>query len=197
MGIQNHRIEPHWNYLLALDADLVALSRYVEFSEQNFNCFSIEMARVLLAASAEVDVVCKQLCQTVNPASSADNIDAYRPELTTAFPLIPKLKVLIPRFGLTLHPWDEWNKVTGVPFWWTAYNKVKHQRHTHYERASLKNTLNAVAGLFVVVLHLYKDKAKFGELVPSPHLLRLEAERHGGIVIGGYEVGIGYELDDR
>jgi hypothetical protein len=197
MGIQSRRIEPHWNYLLALDIDLVGLSRYVEFSEDNFNCFSIEMARVLLAAAAEVDVVCKQLCQQVNPASSADSINAYRPELTAAFPVIPKLKVLIPRFGLTLHPWDEWNKVNGVPFWWTAYNKVKHHRHTHYERANLKNTLNAVAGLFVGVLHLYKEKAKFGELVPSPQLLRLEAERHGGMAVGGYDVGIAYELDDR
>lgn len=197
MGIQTRRIEPHWNYLLALDADLVELSRYVEFSEDNFKCFSIEMARVLLAAAAEVDVVCKQLCQQVNAGSSADSINAYRAELTAAFPAIPKLKVLIPRFGLTLHPWDEWNKIDGVPFWWTAYNKVKHHRHTHYEGANLKNTLNAVAGLFVGVLHLYKEKAKLGELVPSPQLLRLEVERNVGVAVGGYDVGIAYELDDR
>ncbi len=197
MGIQTCRIEPHWNYLIALDADLAALSRYVEFSDQNFNCFSIEMARVLLAAAAEVDVVCKQLCQKVNPTTSAKCINAYRIELAAAFPAIPKFKVLIPRFGLTLQPWDDWNKVNGVPFWWTAYNKVKHHRHTHYERASLENTLNAVAGLFVVVLHLYKEKAAVGELVPSPQLLRLEVERHGGMAIGGYDVGIAYDLDDR
>jgi hypothetical protein len=195
MAIQSRRIEPHWNYLLALDADLVALSRYVEFSDQNFSCFSIEIARILLAAAAEVDVVCKQLCQKVNATSSADSINAYRTELTAAFPVLPKLKVLLPRFGLTLKPWDEWNKADGVPFWWTAYNKMKHHRHTDYERASLKNALNAVAGLFVIVLHLYKDKAKLGELVPSPQLLRLEL--HGGMAVGGYDVGIAYDLDDR
>ncbi len=61
MAIQSQRIEPHWNYLLALDAELVTLSRYVDFSEQNFNCFSIEIVRILLAAAAEVDIVCKQL----------------------------------------------------------------------------------------------------------------------------------------
>ncbi len=195
MAIQSQRIEPHWNYLLALDADLVTLSRYVDFSEQNFNCFSIEIVRILLAAAAEADIVCKQLCQKVDSKSSADGINAYRAELTAAFPNMPKLKVLLPRFGLTLQPWDEWSKADGVPIWWTAYNKVKHHRHTDYERASLKNGLNAVAGLFVVVLHLYKKKAMFGELLPSPQLLRLED--HGGMAMGSYDVGISYHLDER
>lgn len=197
MIIESRQIEPHWNYLLALDADLIALSRYVEFTDQNFACYSIEIARVLLAAAAEVDVVCKQLCKNVNPASTAENINAYRDELTAAFPVIPSLNVLLPRFGLTLQPWDEWNKPNEVPFWWIAYNKVKPQRHEYYERASLKNTLNAVAGLFIVVLHLYKDKVTCGELVPSPQLLHLEAERHMGMAVGGYDVGIAYNLDDR
>ena len=197
MGIKSSRIEPHWNYLLALDADLVVLSRYVEFSDQNFKCFSIEIARILLAAAAEVDVVCKQLCQKVDATSSAGKINAYRTELKASFPVIPKLKVGLPRFGLTLQPWKEWNKADGVPVWWTAYNKVKHHRHTHYERASLKNALNAVAGLFVVVLRLYREKAQSGELVPSPQLLRLDGERHVGMAVGAYDIGIAYDIDDR
>jgi hypothetical protein len=41
MGIESKRIEPHWNYLLALDADLVNVSRFVEFHRTNFDCFSI------------------------------------------------------------------------------------------------------------------------------------------------------------
>jgi hypothetical protein len=194
MAIQSRRIEPHWNYLLALDGDLVALSRYIEFDEKNFTCFSIELARVLLAASAEADVVCKQLCREGNRSSCAEDINAYRNELAQRIPGIAKLKVHIPRFGLTLHPWDEWNKVNGVPLWWTAHNKVKHERHTHYEGANLKNALNAVSGLFLLVLFLYKEKAQRGELVPNPQLLRLEAERLGGTAIGGQEVGIAYEL---
>jgi hypothetical protein len=116
MAIQSRIIEPHWNYLLALDTDLVALSRYVDFSDQNFNCFSIEIARILLAAAAEVDIVCKQLCQKVDSTSSADKINAYRTEITAAFPVISKLKVLLPRFGLTLQPWDEWSTDDGGAF---------------------------------------------------------------------------------
>lgn len=62
MGIKTHPIEPHWNYLLALERDLELISRYIEFDERNSDCFSLELARVLLAAAAEVDIVCKQIC---------------------------------------------------------------------------------------------------------------------------------------
>jgi hypothetical protein len=126
MGIQTCKIEPHWNYFLSSERDLDELSRYVEFDEKNFDCFSIEIARILLASGAEVDVVCKQICRMINLMSSADSINMYRSEIKSAFPGIPQIQILLPRFGLTLKPWNEWNKSTGIPFWWTAYNKIKH-----------------------------------------------------------------------
>ena len=36
------------------------------------------------------------------------------------------------------------------------------------DRASLKNALNAVAGLFVIVLYLYKDKANERTITSFP-----------------------------
>ena len=40
----------HWNYFVALEHDLEAASRYVEFCERNFDVFSIELAHLLFAA---------------------------------------------------------------------------------------------------------------------------------------------------
>lgn len=197
MGIHSQKIEPHWSYLIAVERDLELLSRFVEFDERNFECFGIEIARLLLACGAEVDVVCKQICQTIAPASSAGNINAYRDEIVTAYPRIPTFEVTLPRFGLTLHPWDEWNKKNGVPIWWTAYNKTKHERNTEYHRANLKNVLNAVAGLFVMVLYLYKNKAEMGELVPPTQFLRVGEAHFGGSTMGYYEMGTNYVLEDR
>lgn len=194
MGIQTDRIEPHWNYLLAVERDVERLSRYVEFDQRNFECFSIEIARLLLASSAEVDVVCKQLCLGQNPASVATNIHQYRDEVKAAFPNFPQFEVCISRFALTLHPWDEWSKPGGVPFWWTAYNKTKHQRHAEYHQANLKNALNSVAGLFVAVLPLYGDKARAGELLPPAQLLRVGAKHFLGDTHQGYEFGINYDV---
>jgi hypothetical protein len=199
MGIQTHKIEPHWNYLLAIERDLDELSAYVELDEKNFDCFSIEIARILIVAGAEVDVVCKQICKRINPTFRARDLEDlkisdYRRAIKPEFPEIPRFKVLLPRFGMTLTPWDAWNKPPGVPLWWTACNKIKHQRDSEYHQANLKHALNAVAGLFVMVLHLYKDKAESGELLPNPRLLRPAPQHYGGSSVGSYEVGLLYFL---
>ena len=62
MAITTTKIDSHWNYFLSVEADLLELSRFIEFDKRNYKCFSVEMARLLMAAAAEVDVVCKQLC---------------------------------------------------------------------------------------------------------------------------------------
>jgi len=193
VAIQTQASIPHWNYLLAIERDLGEISRYIEFDERNDSCFSIELAKVLLSAGAETDVVCKQLCKILDSNSRANRIKGYRTELTKAFPPISNFTVALPRFGMTLTPWDKWNEPDGVPLWWTGYNKVKHHRHTHYHSASLKNALNAVAGLFVMVLYLYKDKAESAYLTPQPQLLAVDESHYDGEELGA-SGGIHYKL---
>ncbi|HQO79312.1 MAG TPA: hypothetical protein PLG17_12475 [Thermodesulfobacteriota bacterium] len=197
MTIQTTKIDAHWNYFLSIEADLDRLSRFIEFDEHNYSCFSLEIVRLLIAAAAEADVVCKQICQSINPASAADNIHQYRDEIMPTYPVMSRFEVLAPRYGLHLKPWDNWNRPRGVPLWWTAYNKIKHQRHVEYPRANLKNVLNAVAGLFVACLYLYKDKAELGELIPSPSILRPSEEQFNGTTYGGFEFGINYQLENH
>src|SRR4030042_5009668 len=170
----------HWNFFLALEKDIEVLSRFIEFSEKNFECYSLEIARILFAAASEVDVVAKQLCVKVNTNSTASNIHQYRDEIKNVYSNIPNFKVTIPRFGLELSPWTNWNNPNGVPDWWTAYNKVKHNRNTDYDKGNLKNCLNAVAGLFVIILYLYKEKAENAELIPIPSLFRVTEEHFDG-----------------
>lgn len=197
MGILVTRVEPHWSYFLAIEQDLERLARFVEFDERNFNCFSIEIAHLLLTAAAETDVVCKQLCAQHNPESKAVSINAYKSEILKHYPRIPRFVVTVPRYGLRLKPRSNWNpkrKANGPPLWWTAYNKIKHHRHTEFHRGNLRNALNSVAGLFVMVLYLYKQKAELGELLPSPKLLRATEENFGGMATGGLDIGSRYAL---
>jgi hypothetical protein len=184
----------HWNYFLALEKDLEVLSRYVEFTQKNFTCYSLEISRILFSAASEVDVVAKELCKKINPNSSASNINHYRDEIRTTYPSLHTFKVTIPRFGLELTPWSNWSDVNGVPDWWTAYNKVKRQRNTDYERGNLQNCLNAAAGLFVVILYFYKEEAKKAELIPIPSLFRVTDEHFSGTTFNDTEFGINYRL---
>lgn len=197
MAMGSTKIDAHWNYFLSVERDLERLSCFVEFDERNYECFSVEIARLLIAAAAEADVVCKQICRKLNVSSDATKLHEYREPILTAYPLVSCFEVRAPSYGLQLQPWSNWNQANGVPLWWTAYNKIKHNRDTEYHRANLKNVLDAVAGLFVVCVYLYKEKAELGELVPSPAILRPSDERFGGVTHGGYEFGIKYNLEDR
>src|SRR5688572_3615505 len=152
----------HWNYLQALDADALVLSRYIEFSPENYNTFSIELARLLMAAASEVDVVAKIACEHAG-AREASGINSYREVLTERWPNLAGSQVEIARFGMQLTPWENW-RTGSNPDWWRSYNQVKHERHNHYGQANLQNALNAVGGLFVMLLYAFPEEAESGRL---------------------------------
>ncbi|MCC4601921.1 hypothetical protein [Xanthomonas melonis] len=142
---------PHWTYFLCLEEDVVRLSRSVEFTEKNFHCYSTEIARLLMAASSEVDVLAKLVCKSISSSSQASSIGRYQAELTAAYPTIHKALTIIPRFGIELHPLSTWENPQSPPLWWSATNKVKHHRSKHFEQATLVNLLNAMAALLILV----------------------------------------------
>lgn len=152
MGIQHRQVPHDWNYFFCLEEDIIALSRWIEFSFENEGVYSIELARLLMTASAEVDVVAKSLCNRINPDAKASSINAYQAVLLVAYPDLPNATVFIPRFGKELRPWSNWQKEKSTPHWWTANNKVKHHREEHFKLANLKNVLNSIAALFVLLL---------------------------------------------
>ncbi|WP_081794589.1 hypothetical protein [Stenotrophomonas sp. RIT309] len=183
----------HWNYFLALEEDLDRLARYVDLSSQNDGTFSIEIARLFLSASAEVDVVLKQISLKHNPVSKASSINAYYPDIVQHCPNFVGFSVLAPRHGLTLNPWASWTDST-PPFWWQDHNKVKHHRHNHFDKATLKNCLNSVAALFVSVIHLYSTEAAQGGLLSIPRIFNVGDAHFGGTSMGRYGHSFHYNV---
>lgn len=153
--IQSTPSKIHWNYFLALERDMEVVSRFIEFSDLNFDVYSIELAHLLFAASSEVDVVAKLICRNLDSQAPRSNINDYRAVLTAGISDINTQEILIPRYGLTLTPWDTWATSTN-PQWWHSYNNVKHQRDAHFSEATLKHALDSLAGLLVLTFHLYR-----------------------------------------
>lgn len=187
----------HWNYFIALEQDLETVSRYIEFSEDNFKVYSIELARLLFAAASEVDVMAKLLCRRFQPTVRCNNINDYRRVLLGELPEISTTEVFIGRYGLSFKPWENW-KQTGNhnPIWWSDYNKVKHQRDTYFSKATLKNALNALGALLILVYCHYsyelatdedvrlRPKDTMRHLEPDSTLLRLPDDYyHGHLLI--------------
>jgi hypothetical protein len=163
----------YWQYFVALEADLAATERFVEPAPANMGCYSVEFARILLSAGAEIDVLCKVLCRehqlTLDPA----NIDGYCKAITKRFPGFTKLDILVPCYRLALLPWKQWEQ--GVnPDWWRSHNKVKHERHSHFASANLRNALDAVAGLFVLASYVCHQELRARTAQPWPRMLDLD-----------------------
>ncbi len=165
----------YWQYFIAIETSLHETIRYVELTSNNYKTYSIEFARILLSASSEVDVICKLLCQKIDATRRNKNIDDYREIITGKHPKFYSMKVLIPRYGIELTPWEKWRS-TENPDWWSSYNNVKHERSANFQDANLENTLNAVAGLFCLVLYYYQPELYALKLNPWTQLLTLENE---------------------
>jgi len=160
----------HWNYFLALERDLESVSRYIEFCADNLNTYSIELAHLLLSAASEVDTLAKCICTLLDPNAKAENINHYRgiikaSEDSETYPFFIKgnqpvvadkhrhrlseLRVYVPRYNLECIPWESW-ATDKNPDWWHSYNKVKHERSRHFNKATLKNALEALSALLAM-----------------------------------------------
>lgn len=143
------------DYFQAFEDDLAHLSRFIEFTPDNFPTYSLELVRLLLAAGSEVDVALKELCKLSQPtAKPTKNIDQHKKIILGDKNLtgIPKQTIAIHRFDIQLTPWKAWDGSN--PDWWTAYNAVKHDRATNYKMGNLGNALNAVAALGIIMQYV-------------------------------------------
>jgi hypothetical protein len=175
-------LRPHWQYFLSLVDDMDRLSRYVELAADNFSTYSTDCTRILLAASSEVDVVAKVLCEREQPGCKVSSIIDYGSILLTRYPSLPTIEVSIPRVGLSLVPWDGWT-ANARPRWWQSYNAVKHERHNHAKEANLGNALTAVAALCVLVCYLDFDLVKSGLPTKRPFFFVDRKYNKGGSVL--------------
>lgn len=200
MGIENtHAARPiHWRFFIDFEEDLLRMSRYVEFCETNFSTYSTHLAALLLSAGSEVDVVAKQLCQKLDRNTKAKNIGHYANVIGSRIPQVATFRVEIPRFGLQLQPWSSWSRPhVRRPEWWAAYNNVKHERHRYFSEANLEHTVNAAAGLLILLLYFYREEARMGALAPNPTLFRPEERRIGGATMYDTELLWDYRLNDQ
>lgn len=179
----------HWNYFLALESDLEVIARYIEFIDQNFKTYSIELAHLLLASSSEIDVIMKELCALLAPGEKAKNINNYKSIIKSKKPRFIDEPVFIHRYGMTLKPWTNW-KNNENPTWWRSYNNIKHERDIYFNEANLKNVLNSLGALLITNIYYYLEKFEqekenpseaitvTNELKPKSNLLRLSNEHY-------------------
>lgn len=144
-----------WRYFQTIESDLIRLSRYIEFDTTNYNTYSVELSRILLAAGSEIDVMMRQLCVAIDNTSTDKTMKTYAKRILSKEPDIVSMKVFISDYDIELSPFNEWTS-TRNPQWWIAYNQVKHNRDNSFNMASLKNVLDIVSALFIIEILYYR-----------------------------------------
>lgn len=147
----------YWEYFLSIEWDLEKCARYVDFSSNNYDTNSVEFARIIMAAAAEVDTIAKELCKLIDPQSNAGNICQYAGIILEKYPNLVNIEIIINRYDLYVKPWNGWSN-NSSPSWWQGYNKIKHDRTANFDRANLKNAISSVAGLLLILLYYLKEK---------------------------------------
>ena len=193
MGILQSKSEGYWAYFLALERDLETLSRYVQFTTENISTYSVEMARILLAAGSEADVLLKAICKNFEPKTKRSSINAYFSIVEEYCPGMISFEIEMPRWGIHVRPWEAWAPES-PPDWWQSHNKVKHHREEHFHRANLLRTIESVAGVYVANLYANPVEASEGRLIPIPAIMRPGIGHYSGTVFRDFEFGIKYEL---
>ena len=151
---ERYFINNYWHYYQELENEFLQVRKYVEFSENNFNTYSIELLKLYQAACSEIDVVGKILAAEVNKDYKAeDKSSIYKwwfeiqdrcvlVEGEKNYALIENEVKLLDM--ICIKPWasfkvekyfDKRNNIRyrclekyKTPTWWSDYNKVKHQR---------------------------------------------------------------------
>ena len=115
----------HWAHYNILESDIDIISRYIEFTEDNFGTYSIQLAHFLLAVGSEIDVIFRELCSVININAKAKNIIEYKNVVIPKYGRIVEMEVSCSKYGLRLTPWNSWaGDGERNPDWWQAYNAV-------------------------------------------------------------------------
>ena len=137
-----------------LEEKMIEVSEYVAIVPQNYSTFSSQFISLFISICSEIDSLAGEICR------SALNMDIY-------FGITSKMDVITKKY----FPFEEDSIVPFTKFeanstsWWTDYNRVKHNRaetdntsgRPNYTKANLKNTLDAMAAFYILLITLSKE----------------------------------------
>ena len=178
----NELRDQFWLSYCLLEDEFKETIPFVTVAKDNYNTYSTAYAKLLLEIGSETDIALKNYCIIIDPSFSGSSINQYRDCIINNKRSMCNQEVQIINRNITFIPWSTWSEPTEPsPLWWKVYNKVKHERNSvgsiasitkeYYKFANLEYTLNALAGLYVVLMYTYIDlTAKEGakEISPRP-----------------------------
>jgi hypothetical protein len=144
--------EQYIRAFLILQKDFQDLFEYVEPANANLSCHSYRIFALLLRTCVEIEANCKAILRE-NGFEKRDNWNMGDYQKIEGSHLLSGYNALVPVWhgnGSIRAPFSGWSEGAPLP-WYAAYNKAKHDRHSHFADASFESLLDAICGLAVLV----------------------------------------------
>ncbi|MBN2546532.1 MAG: hypothetical protein JXB50_12095 [Spirochaetes bacterium] len=171
----------HWQYLLhpkfandpqhyiraylIIQEDLQKLFEFVEPCDKNLNTISLKIQELLIRVCIEIEANFTAILKE-NIYSNSGNMNIQNDySLIEISHRLSSYKVKFPIWKGKVNirrPFENWaskpSKNWHVLKWYQEYNKSKHDRHLHFDKATFNNLLDAVCGLVIILSAQFMDE---------------------------------------
>lgn len=186
MGMAKKKFKPtfdnggFWEYYEDLERQFEDFLVYVPYLEGNEETYSFRLANLLLSIGAHIDSALKEIAKySYFPSKYPDMLNPIgkngkprKPTIKDYYPIseeyeLPERVVIfkcLPNRE-NIQPFEKYKRKTGkgkMPYWWKAYNNVKHNFNESFQEAKLKTVRDALAGAFLLnVVHVPASERLF------------------------------------
>lgn len=147
------------NQLELLLDDLYDVFKVVAPCKKNMACFGHKIRNILILACTEIDSIMKRILVK-------NDIKSQRSFYTTNDYAKLNKPLRLDEYSLSLsrfeelgdfNPFSNWNihNPTASLSWYSDYNEVKHNRDTTFHLANLKNAIDSIMGLSIMIISQY------------------------------------------
>ena len=158
-----------------LEERIINLFKYIEPNKNNRKTYSYEISSLLVSVCIEVENCFRQVLFGNSKINGYVTMKHYSQ-------LEPLLKLNKYEFKFIISPewifkpFKDWGAEKGSLDWYEAYNKVKHDRSTNLNKATLEHLLNEFAGLYALHLSMFGPYATSHKQAYGPGCLAIKTE---------------------
>lgn len=176
--------EKYVRSFLLIQNDLQKLFEYVEPVDKNKEAYSYRIHELFVRVCIEVEANCKAILLENGYTKKGDlNMNDYK--LLEKTHKLSKYEVVLPRWDGKYgeyKPFEKWAQNRKL-YWYQYYNDVKHDIHSNFRHANIKNLVEATCGLVALLSSQFLNE----DFSPQEGHLILEGSGDGmEPAVGGY-----------
>ena len=162
----------------SLETRLLECLDFLPYTKENWRVVSPRFAPIILDACSLTESVLRHFAGLSDDRAS---FKRFAGEVDEHLELDEAISIFLTTGIVFLNPFASWK--TKAPAWWTAYNRLKHDRLNHYAEATYENTVLALCALHQVLARdrdfipnlvsagwFNTDDPQFVELICAQHI---------------------------